>query len=86
MTYALHSFFRKLVQGIGPSICLVLMVMLGYDEALGAAQPEAVATNMRYLVAGIYFVGSIIMFVGTKFIYNLDKNTLEQMQKELGRN
>ena len=85
MTYALHSFFRKLVQGIGPSICLVLMVMLGYDEALGAAQPDAVAANMRYLVAGIYFVGSIIMFVGTKFIYNLDKKTLEQMQKELGR-
>ena len=56
---------------------------LGYDEALGAAQPAAVATNMRYLVAGIYFVGSIIMFVGTKFIYNLDKKTLNQMTEEL---
>lgn len=25
-TYALHSFFRKLAQGVGPSIGLVLMV------------------------------------------------------------
>ena len=85
MTYALHSFFRKLAQGVGPSICLVLMVMVGYDEALGAAQPENVALAIRYLVAGIYLIGSIIMYVGVKYIYNLDKETLEQMQKELVR-
>ena len=28
-TYALHSFFRKLAQGIGPSLGLVLATKLG---------------------------------------------------------
>ena len=30
--YAIHSFFRKLAQGLGPSLGLVFMVALGYDE------------------------------------------------------
>lgn len=85
ITYSLHSFFRKVAQGIGPSIGLVLMVMLGYDEQLGSAQPFEVALNMRYLVAALYLVSAILMYVGIKYVYNLDKKTLEQMNKELGR-
>ena len=83
--YAIHSFFRKLAQGIGPSLGLVLMVMLGYDEQLEAAQVGQVPLRMRYLVAALYLVSAIIMFVATKYVYNLDKRTLEQMNKELGR-
>lgn len=84
-TYALHSFFRKLAQGVGPSIGLVLMVRLGYDEALGSAQPFAVAQNMRYLVAAMYCVSAVLMWVSVDVIYNLDKKTLAQMEKDLGR-
>ena len=84
-TYALHSFFRKLAQGVGPSIGLVLMVWLGYDEALGSAQPFAVAQNMRYLVAAMYCVSAVLMWVSVGVIYNLDKKTLAQMEKDLGR-
>lgn len=40
---------------------------------------------MRYLVAALYLVSAIIMFVATKYVYNLDKKTLDQMNKELGR-
>jgi GPH family glycoside/pentoside/hexuronide:cation symporter len=54
ITYSLHSFFRKAAQGIGPSLGLVLMVMLGYNEQLGADQPFEVALKMRYLVAALY--------------------------------
>lgn len=82
-TYALHSFFRKLAQGVGPSIGLVLMVALGYNEQLGAAQPFDVAVKMRYLVAVLYFVSALVQFVGAKFVYNLDKKTLNQMEEEL---
>ena len=82
-TYALHSFFRKGIQGIAPSIGLVLMVMLGYDEALGAAQPFEVALNIRYLVAGMYFVSAVLTWACVTFVYNLDKDTLAQMEKEL---
>ena len=83
MTYAIHSFFRKLAQGVGPSLGLVLMVALGYDADLGSLQPEGVPLKIRYLVAAMYLVSSILMYVGTKFVYNLDKDTLEQMNKEL---
>ena len=84
-TYALHSFFRKLAQGVGPSIGLVLMVAVGYDEALQAAQPLEVATRIRYLVAAMFFVSALIMFIGAKFVYNLDKKSLAEMERALGR-
>lgn len=41
---------RKLVQGIGPSFGLVLMVALGYNEQLGVTPPFEVALEMRYPV------------------------------------
>ncbi len=85
VTYAIHSFFRKLSQGIGPSLGLVLMVMVGYDEKLGAAQLEGVPMNLRYVMTGLTLVSSILMFVAVKYIYPLDKKTLAQMNADLGR-
>lgn len=84
-TYAIHSFFRKLAQGLGPSVGLVLMVSVGYDAELGAAQLEGVPANIRLLVAAMYLVSAVLMFVALKWVYNLDKKTLEQMNKDLGR-
>lgn len=82
--YSLHSFFRKLAQGVGPSIVLLLMGALGYVSELGTeGQSLATATNMCWLVAGLYAFSGVAMFVAIKYIYNLDKNTLEQMNKEL---
>lgn len=83
--YALSSFFRKLAQGLGPSLCLVLMVWLGYDEALGAAQPFEVAKKIRYLVAALYFFSSAAMWFCMKFLYKLDKKTVAEMEIALGR-
>ncbi len=85
ITYAIHSFFRKLAQGVGPSVGLVLMVAVGYDAELGAAQLEGVPFNIRILVAAMYLVSAILMFVAMKWVYNLDKKTLDQMNKDLGR-
>ena len=82
ITYAIHSFFRKLAQGIGPSIGLVLMVMVGYDEVL-AVQPLDVATNLRYVMTGFTLFTSILNFVAVKWLYPLDKKTLTQMNEEL---
>lgn len=84
-TYALHSFFRKLAQGIGPSLGLVLMVAVGYNETLGANQPWDVACKMRYLVGACYLGSAILQFIAVKFVYNLDRHTLDQMERELGR-
>ncbi len=81
--YALHSFFRKLAQGLGPALALVIMVGLGYVGADKGNQTMEVATNMRYLVAALYLFSAVLQFVGLSLIYNLDKKTLGKMQEEL---
>ncbi len=82
--YSLHSFFRKLAQGLGPSVVLVLMGVLGYEESLGTeGQSLLTATNMCWLVAALYLVSAVIMFVALSFVYNLDKKTMATMNMEL---
>lgn len=81
--YSLHSFFRKLAQGLGPALALVVMAALGYSEINGGNQLFSVALNMRYLVAGLYLLSAVMQFVGLGLIYNLDKKTLEKMNTEL---
>ena len=83
MIYSLHSFFRKLAQGVGPSIGLVAATALGYVAANGAQQTAEVALTMRYLVAGFYLLAAVLQFLGVKVVFNLDKNTLAVMNKEL---
>ena len=84
MVYSLHSFFRKLAQGVGPSIVLVLMGLLGYISELGTnGQSIATAYNMCWLVAALYLFSAVLMFVSIAFIYNLDKKTLKQMEADL---
>ncbi len=83
--YSLHSFFRKLAQGIGPSLVLIIMVALGYVGENEGNQLWEVAVNMRYVVAATYMFSAILQFIGLALIYNLDKKTLAQMNKELGR-
>ena len=82
--YSLHSFFRKLAQGIGPSVVLLIMGWLGYVSELGTeGQSLATASNMCWLVATLYLVSAVLQLIGLGLIYNLDKKTLEQMNAEL---
>ena len=81
--YSLHSFFRKLAQGVGPSLVVLIMAALGYDAEAGADQLPAVAENMRWLVACLYAFSGVTMFLAIAFIYNLDKKTVETMTAEL---
>ena len=83
--YSLHSFFRKLAQGLGPSMALVLMGWLGYNGINGGNQLFSVALNMRYLVAGLFLFSAAMQFVGLALVYNLDKKTLEKMNTELAQ-
>ena len=82
--YSLHSFFRKLAQGVGPSVVLFVMGLLGYVSKLGTGgQSLATSHNMCWLVAGLYAFSAVLMIVGVGVIYNLDKKTLNQMNAEL---
>ena len=93
VVYSLHSFFRKLAQGVGPAVALVIMSTLGYvnnakDEfgndiidvtLLGSD----VALNLRVLVAVLFLVAAVMQFIGLGLIYNLDKKTLAKMNEDL---
>ena len=82
--YSLHSFFRKLAQGVGPSAVLLIMGWLGYVSAKGTGgQSLDTAYNMCWLVAALYVFSAAMQFVGIAFVYNLDKKTLEEMNNEL---
>ena len=82
--YSLHSFFRKLAQGVGPSVVLVIMGALGYVSSLGTiGQSAETAKNMCWLVGGLYLFSAIVQFIGLAVVYNLDKKTLETMNAEL---
>ena len=83
--YSLHSFFRKLAQGLGPSLVVLIMGGLGYDGALEANQPFPVAENMKWLVAALYTFAAVVMFISIAFVYNLDKKKVAQMTEELSQ-
>ena len=82
--YSLHSFFRKLAQGVGPSVVLLIMGAIGYVSELGTGGQSATTSyNMCWLVAGLYMFSAVIQFIGLALIYNLDKKTLNKMNNEL---
>ena len=81
--YSLHSFFRKLAQGLGPSAVILIMAALGYDGELGADQPFPVAENMKWLVASLYTFSAVVMFVSIAFIYDLNKKKVAEMTADL---
>ncbi len=93
--YSLHSFFRKLAQGVGPAVAVAIMGTMGY---VNNSAPDAngkftaidvnllsweVACDIRMLVAILYLVAGIFQFIGLGLVYNLDKKTLATMQAEL---
>ena len=83
--YSLHSFFRKLAQGIGPSLILIIMVAFGYVGENEGNQLWNVAVNMRYIVAATFMFSAVLQFIGLALVYNLDKKTLAKMNADLGR-
>jgi len=96
VVYSLHSFFRKLAQGIGPAVALIIMQSMGYvnnaiDPETGAEFIDVTllswdfAVELRYLVAILFLASAIMQFVGLGLVYNLDKKTLAKMNSELGR-
>ena len=83
--YSLHSFFRKLAQGLGPSIVVIIMGWLGYVGANKGNQPFEVAERMKWLVAGLYTFSALVMFISITFIYNLNKKKVAVMTEELAQ-
>ena len=86
LVYALHSFFRKLAQGIGPAAVIAIMgtSLIGYDSALGTiGQSAETASRLCWLVAALYLFSAVCQFIGVSIVYNIDKKTVEKMNAEL---
>jgi len=86
VVYALHSFFRKLAQGVGPAAVIAIMgtPLIGYVSALGTiGQSAETASRLCWLVAGLYLFSAVCQFVGVAVIYNIDKKTLTTMTADL---
>ena len=92
--YSLHSFFRKLAQGVGPAVAVAIMGTMGYvnnaiDPETGAAFIDVNLISwenvlqIRSLVAALFLVSGLFVFVGLGLVYNLDKKTLAKMNEEL---
>ena len=94
----LDGFFFTLfsigVSAAETAVAIAIMGTMGYVN--NAVNPETGAAfidvnliswehtlQIRSLVAILYLVAGIILFVGLGLIYNLDKKTLDQMNTEL---
>ena len=97
IVYSLHSFFRKLAQGIGPAVAVAIMASHGYvnnanPDANGVFQSIDVtlftwdfAVWVRGLIAILFLLAGVMLFIGLGLVYNLDKKTLAQMTEELSK-
>ncbi len=94
VVYSLHSFFRKLAQGVGPAVAVAIMGTMGYVN--NAVDPETGegfidvtqiawenAVQIRGLVGILYLVAGVFLFVGLGLVYNLNKKALATMNEEL---
>ena len=83
--YAIYSLGRKLAQGFGPATITLIMVGLGYNNKLKADQPFEVANNIRVMIGCVHAVCALLQFLFLKFIYNLDKKKVAEMESYFGR-
>jgi GPH family glycoside/pentoside/hexuronide:cation symporter len=86
--YATYSMIRKLGQGVGQALVPALIALF----IPGLIMNDPTSWNVEYSTAiknmSVIFplIGTILMFVGYKFIYNLDKTKLSEIEAKLGRN
>lgn len=85
--YATYSMLRKVGQGFGQSfvpamIAIMIPTLSLTDSATWTADNALSIRNMAVLFP---MIGYVLVFICMKFIYNLDKKTVEKMQVALGR-
>ena len=92
--YAVYSLGRKIAQGFGAAIVLLMLGWIGfqeagYDKVLGVeipcVQTPDVANRIRLLIGAVYCVCSLVQFIMLKFVYPLSKDKVDEMNIKLGR-
>lgn len=85
--YATYSMLRKVAQGFGqsfvPAAIAIMIPALSVQDS--STWTTETSTAIRDMAALVPMVGFIFIFIAFKFIFNLDKKTVEEMQVALGR-
>jgi GPH family glycoside/pentoside/hexuronide:cation symporter len=85
--YATYSMLRKVAQGFGqsfiPAAIAILIPTLDVKDALTWTAENSLA--IRDMAALFPLIGYILIFICFKFIFNLDRKTVREMQVALGR-
>ena len=85
--YATYSMLRKVAQGFGqsfiPAAIAILIPTLDVKDAVTWTAENSLA--IRDMAALFPLIGYILIFICFKFIFNLDRKTVREMQVALGR-
>lgn len=84
--YATYSLFRKIAQGLGASLISFLIGLAGYKPELQAEQLPGVPEKICLIAIILPLIGSTIVFLSMRFIYNLEDSKMKEIHKKLGYN
>lgn len=86
--YATYSMIRKLGQGIGQALVPALIALLIPGLVMNDATTwnREYATSIKNMTVIFPLIGTVIMFLGYQFIYNLNTKKLAEIEQALGRN
>lgn len=84
--YSMYSMIRKLGQGLGASIvpATIAIILPGLKLNDAATWTAEYATSIKNLSVIFPITGMILIILAMAFVYNLDKKTLNNVQKDLG--
>lgn len=83
IVYSTYSFFRKLAGAASASLSATVLGLIGYNQAEGAVQTEAVLGSLWKSYTGIYVLGYALAVVLLALIYPLTKEKTQKMIEEL---
>lgn len=81
--YATITFLVFLVSSLSTSMIALLLDVVGYDVALGAAQTTEVASSIKLLGGILPVIGAVLIFVCFHFIYNMTDAEMQKISQEV---
>ncbi len=86
--YATYSMIRKVGQGIGQALvpALIALVIPGLIMTDASTWSVEYSTSIKNMSVIFPLIGTILMFIGFKFVYNLNQQKLAEVEAKLGRN
>lgn len=81
--YATITFLVFFVSSLSTSMIALLLDVVGYDVAFGAAQTTEVASSIKLLGGTLPVIGAVLIFVCFHFIYNMTDAEMQKISQEV---